>query len=219
MIRPSNFHSIPKQTQRLAERHNTKDLNVVSCDIDIIIEPGVYKTSGDSELMASSVKIGRTENFLEIGCGSGIVSIAVSKRAGHGLAVDINDKAVANSKRNVEKHGIKNLEFLVSDVFDKVTGKFDVVICNPPYNNHEAKDNIDRMFWDPQDEMKRKFFEQVRNYLLPKGRIYFGWADFADIDADLPFRLASENGLELVNRFSQRHKDDFTFYVLEFSIK
>lgn len=65
---------------------------------------------------------------------------------------------------------------------------------------------------------ERKFFEEVDKYLKPNGRIYFGWADFADIDVDLPFKLADENGYELVNKFSKPHGKDFTFYVLEFCL-
>jgi tRNA1(Val) A37 N6-methylase TrmN6 len=76
-------------------------------------------------------------------------------------------------------------------------GKIDVVICNPPYTSHNVSDDIDRMYWDPNDEMKKKFFNEVRNYLKDNGRIYFGWANFADIAVELPLRLAQENNLTL----------------------
>jgi methylase of polypeptide subunit release factors len=93
---------------------------------------------------------------------------------------------------------------------------FDVIICNPPYTQHEVRDTIDRMFWDPHDEMKKTFFKNVGTHLRPAGKIYFGWADFADINMNLPFKLAQENGYVLVNTFKKPHKNDFNFYVLEF---
>lgn len=185
----------------------------------ITVNPGVYQTSGDSELMAESVEITEDQNFLEIGCGTGVISIALAKHASQGVGVDINEKAVENSKYNAEAQGISNINFFKSDVFENVEGKFDVIICNPPYTKHEVKDNIDRMFWDPEDEMKQKFFREVGGYLKPNGKIYFGWADFADIDVDLPFKLAEASGYKLVNTFTKSHKSDFTFYVLEFSSK
>ncbi|TXI96161.1 MAG: methyltransferase domain-containing protein [Burkholderiaceae bacterium] len=143
----------------------------------------------------------------------------VPKRAASGVSVDVNEKAVANARRNAEMQSIKNVEFLVSNVFKKVTGMFDVIICNPPYTKHEVRDNIDRMFWDPEDEMKRTFFKEVGNHLKLGGKIYFGWADFVDIDTDLPFKLAEENGYVLVDTFKKPHESDFHFYVLEFARK
>ncbi len=215
-IKQTDFHSIPRQYTRLEERHNAKPFEVECCRMKIVVNCGVYQTSGDSDLMAESVQIRQEENFLEIGCGAGVVSIAVAKRAKNGLGVDINDKAVENSKQNAEAQNVQNVEFLVSNVFENVDGKFDVIICNPPYTKHEVRDNIDRMFWDPENEMKRRFFKEVGKFLKPNGKIYFGWADFADIDVNLPFKLAEENEYEFVSKFSKSHGKDFTFYVLEF---
>ena len=218
-IKQTKFHSIPRQSARLEERHTGKPYEVECCGMKIMVNPGVYQTSGDSDLMAGSVEITKDENFLEIGCGTGVISIALAKRTLHGIGVDINEKAVENSKYNAETQGVSNIKFFKSDVFENVDGKFDVIICNPPYTKHEVKDNIDRMFWDPEDEMKQKFFREVGGYLKPNGKIYFGWADFADIDIDLPFKLAEASGYKLVNTFTRPHKSDFTFYVLEFSSK
>ncbi|NTV22524.1 MAG: class I SAM-dependent methyltransferase [Candidatus Yonathbacteria bacterium] len=219
MIKKSNFHSIPSQAKRLDERHTDNSFEVAICGMKIAVEPGVYQTSEDSELMAESVEITKNQNFLEIGCGTGVVSISVAKRAANGIGVDINEKAVANARRNAEAQKIDNLQFFVSDVFEKVTGNFDVIICNPPYTKHDAKDNIERMFWDPENEMKQTFFKEVGGYLKMRGKIYFGWADFADIDTNLPFKLAEKHGYILVNTFKKPHKNDFHFYVLEFTRK
>ena len=215
-IKQTDFHSVPSQSAMLEERKTREPFEVECCGMKIVVNPGVYQTSGDSDLMAKSVKIENNETFLEIGCGTGVISIAVAKRAKSGVGVDINDKAVENSKQNAEVQGVRNIEFFRSNVFENISEKFDIIICNPPYTKHEVRDNIDRMFWDPEDEMKHKFFKEVGAYLKPNGRIYFGWADFADIDVDLPFKLADENGYELVGKFNKPRGKDFTFYVLEF---
>ncbi len=91
-----------------------------------------------------------------------------------------------------------------------------MIICNPSYTRHGVHDTIVRLFWDPNDEMKKRVFLEVASYLIPNGHIYFGWANFGDIDVDLPFRLAAENGFRLKNTFSEAHNSDVTFYVLEF---
>lgn len=216
MIKQSNFHSIPRQANRLEERHTDQLFEVGCCGMKIIVEPGVYQTSGDSDLMAESVGITKDQNFLEVGCGTGVVSIEIAKRAAKGVGVDINERAVENSRHNAEAQGVTNVSFFLSNVFEKVDGQFDVIICNPPYTKHEVRDNIDRMFWDPEDEMKQKFFKEVGAHLKPIGRIYFGWADFADIDVDLPFKLAKANGYTLANTYKRPHGEDFNFYVFEF---
>ncbi len=218
MFHPTHFHSIPRQAKRLEERHTDNALEVNVCGMNIAVDPGVYQTAGDSELMAEVVRISKHETFLEVGCGTGVVSIAVARRAARGVAVDINERAVANAVRNARTHHVSNVEFFVSNVFEKVSGQFDVIICNPPYTKHEVRDTIDRMFWDPNDEMKRAFFREVGTHLAPGGRIYFGWADFADIDVNLPFTLAAEYGYALVNTFKKPHNNDFSFYVLEFAM-
>lgn len=215
-IPQSDFLSVPKQAKRLEERHTAAQMHVHCGALDIVVDPGVYQTSTDTKLMMESVDIGQTENFLEIGCGSGVVSIAVAKRAASGLGVDINALAVANSVRNAQLQGVSNVEFLLSNGFEQVAGVFDVIICNPPYTRHDVQDTIDRMFWDPNDEMKERFFKEASAHLKLNGRIYFGWANFGDIDVDLPFRLAAENGFRLENTFSEAHNSDVTFYVLEF---
>ncbi len=181
-IKSCNFHSIPRQAKRLDERHTSESMEVERCGMTIIVDTGVFQTDGDSELMAESVRIEKDESFLEVGCGSGIVSLVVAQKAASGIGVDINERAVECSKRNAQAHNITNVEFLRSDVFENVTGVFDVIICNPPYTSHEVRDDIDRMFWDPENEMKRKFFSDVGKHLKHGGRIYFGWANFADID-------------------------------------
>lgn len=218
-IKASNFQSIPRQSVRLDERHKQEPIDVECCGMQIRANTGVYATSGDSELMVETVKISPTETFLEIGCGTGVISIALSKRASSGIGVDINDLAVENSKFNAERHKVQNVQFYKSNVFENVSGKFDVIVCNPPYTNHDVSDNIDRMYWDPNDEMKRAFFKEVGNYLEENGRIYFGWADFGDIDVDLPLKLAEENDLTLIKTTEKPHGNKFTFLVFEFKKK
>lgn len=216
MIQQSHYYSIPSQFHRLEERHNTETIRVDLCGMSLVVDRGVYQTSGDSELMVESVDIGKTESFLEIGCGTGVVSLALACRSAGGIGVDINELAVESSKKNALAQKRKNVEFLVSDVFEDVEGMFDVVVCNPPYTKHPVRDNIDRMFWDPEDEMKHRFFEEIGGYLKPDGRIYFGWANFADIDVELPLKLAQSNGYKLTRTFQKPHRNKFTFYVFEF---
>ena len=78
---------------------------------------------------------GRGRNFLEIGCGSGALSLLASSLGWKVSACDINPFAVAASKGNFDSHGLDGQikeggvgpeEFPFSD-------KFDLIIWNLPY--------------------------------------------------------------------------------------
>lgn len=218
-LESSGLNFVPRQTAKLKTRHLDKPTEVECCGMKIRANTGVYDTAGDSELMIETVEISLAEDFLEIGCGTGVVSIALAKRSHSGLGIDINELAIENSKFNAKRHGIKNVCFFKSDVFKNIEGEFDVIVCNPPYTNHAVSDNIDKMFWDPNDEMKKIFFKEAGRYLKKNGRIYFGWANFGDIDLDLPLKLAKENGYKLVNISEKPCAKGYIFIVFEFKNK
>lgn len=184
---------------------------------EFIALKNVYETGPDTELMAESVDISPKQTFVEIGCGTGAVCLILGEKAKSGLGVDINPDAVKNAKLNKKRMKSKNVAFKLSNVFDSVESKFDIVICNPPYSPYKPKDEVDMMFWDENDAMKKKFFRQVGKHLKPGGFVYFGYADFADIDQDLPKRLAKKAGLKFVKRYSRYWgKEDRVFFVYKF---
>jgi release factor glutamine methyltransferase len=215
-IKAGKFKAKDSQAEYIAERREADTQIKNFAGFDLAIFGGVYKASTDTQLMIDTVEILPTQNFLEVGCGCGVIAMALALKAKQGLGVDINSQAIANSIVNTKKYQIANLEFLQSDLFDQVKGKFDVVVCNPPYSNHRAEDEVAKMFWDDDNEMKRRFFEQVGSYLLPGGVIYFGWADFADIDVNLPFELAEKNGFKVVDisKKKSNHRN-YSLFVLK----
>lgn len=90
----------------------------------------------ETEILADAV-IKSTEKdckVLELCTGSGCVAIAVAKARPDltVTAIDISDAAIMLAKENAELNGVK-VNFLVSDLFSKVHGRFDVIVCNPPY--------------------------------------------------------------------------------------
>lgn len=76
-------------------------------------------------------------NVLEIGTGSGIISIMLAKlvESIKIVAVDINDDALALAKRNAKKHQVEHkIEFIKSDLYENIkNNEFDMTISNPPY--------------------------------------------------------------------------------------
>lgn len=54
------------------------------------------------------------------------------------FGVDISEKAIELSKKNKKKLGIKNVNFILSDMFSNLDEKnFDIIVSNPPYIDKE----------------------------------------------------------------------------------
>jgi len=97
--------------------------------------PEVYEPSDDSFLLMKYSK-NLKGSVLDVGCGSGIQSLANAKSNPKNTVtgVDINPKAVECSRYNAKLNGIENSEFFESDLFENVPGKsFDSIVFNPPY--------------------------------------------------------------------------------------
>ena len=74
--------------------------------------------------------------ILELGTGSGIVSIVLHKEllSPEITATDISSEALYVAKNNAHKYRITDINFLVSDWFSEFKNeKYDLIISNPPY--------------------------------------------------------------------------------------
>lgn len=73
-------------------------------------------------------------SFLDIGCGSGCITISLAHYTNiKGLGVDIFQNNIDICYKNAKNNNCENVEFILSDVFENVTSKYDLIISNPPY--------------------------------------------------------------------------------------
>ena len=102
------------------------------CKITITNFEGVYEPAEDSELMVNHLPE-ITGSVLEIGCGTGIISVHLASKGAQVTAVDLNPKAVEATRFNSTNNGVK-IEVLEGDMFAPVEGRrFGTIVCNPPY--------------------------------------------------------------------------------------
>lgn len=73
-------------------------------------------------------------DVLDMCTGSGCILLSLLKYTNdcHGVGVDISEKALEVAEENNRRLG-KDAVFLQSNLFEKVEGKFDVIVSNPPY--------------------------------------------------------------------------------------
>jgi len=75
-------------------------------------------------------------HIVEIGCGSGIISIMLALLLPEAklTAVDISGEALQVSRHNALKHGVSDrITFIESSYLDGVSGAIDMIVSNPPY--------------------------------------------------------------------------------------
>jgi len=130
----------------------------------------IYSPKEDSYLLAEQVKIcAKNKSVLDIGTGSGILArTAKDAEAKSVSASDINSEAVNEAK----KSGIKAVK---SDLFKKVTGKFDLIVFNPPYlpkDKREDKESAQATTGGNKgDEIILRFLKQAAKHLNKDGII------------------------------------------------
>ncbi len=87
-----------------------------------------------------------TKKLLELGCGSGIISIYAAQKGALVTATDINLKALEFLHRNSIQNNVQ-LNILYSNLFDKIEDlNFDYIIINPPYYPKDPK-NTKEQAW------------------------------------------------------------------------
>ena len=106
--------------------------------ISLTIPPTVYPPKEDTALMASRIiklGAGKKRKFLEVGCGSGALTVLAASLGWNVFACDINPFAVAATKGNLEKNrqtGVVKEGGIGPDGFP-FEEKFDLIIWNLPY--------------------------------------------------------------------------------------
>lgn len=135
------------------------------------------------------IKKSKKDSFriLDLCTGSGIIAITLKKEIVEKyteiVASDISEKALSIAIENANNNNA-NITFIKSDLFDNISGKFDLIISNPPYISYKdkitIKDNV--LNYDPHLALfaeedgiyfYRKIIEKAVHYLSKDGVIFF----------------------------------------------
>ena len=108
--------------------------------MDFLINESVLVPRPETELLIENAieifKNHESPKILELGTGSGIISIVLRKELSNPCvtAIDISKEALGIAKINAQKHKISDIRFILSDWFSEIMNeKFDLIISNPPY--------------------------------------------------------------------------------------
>ncbi len=143
---------------------------------------GVYDPSEDSYMLveAALAEVKPGEKVLEVGTGSGIVSLFLKDHA-NVTATDISPIACKNARRN-------GVAVVRADLYQGICGQFDMVIFNPPYLPTADEDRLgswlDHAFDGGPNGRKviARFLEDIGSILPPCGRVLTVFSSLTGID-------------------------------------
>ncbi len=102
---------------------------------DIKVNESVLIPRPETELLCEQALkvINTSSNVLDLCTGSGTIALTIKKEKGcNVVASDVSEKALAVAIENFKAHGL-DIQTVLSDMFENINGKFDLIISNPPY--------------------------------------------------------------------------------------
>lgn len=142
--------------------------------IKLDIAVGIYEPREDSVLIAKvleeELKKEKIKSVLEIGCGSGFLSIIAAKNGCDVVAADIDSNTVVCAKQNAELNNVK-VKTVRSNLFDNLEGKFDLIVFNPPYLPEEQTENSRAWAGGKNLEIITRFIKEAKRHLESDAKI------------------------------------------------
>jgi len=100
------------------------------------ITDDVLDPRGDTETLIAAALEHAGDRILDLGTGSGVIAItmAAERPTAKVVASDISNSALDVAQKNARDLGVADrLSFVQGSWFDAVTGRFDLILSNPPY--------------------------------------------------------------------------------------
>lgn len=204
----------PAAVARMREHQESYEFEVSG--LPIIVLPGVWSPAYDwsSLFYVENFPDVAGLSFLEIGSGTGVISVFAGLRgARRVVAVDVNEAAVRNTLMNFDRFNISNADARLSDGFSEVHETFDVITWNAPYHGSRPADVLERGCADENYHDIRLFFRDIGRYLNANGMVVFGFSESGDLP--LIESLIADSGFRTRQRLSDwREGYNCMLYVL-----
>lgn len=154
--------------------------------LDLLVDKRALIPRYETEILVDLIINDNSNNkkILDIGTGSGAISLALSKNLKDSkiIGVDISKNAIDLANENKIKLNSNNVEFKESDIFSNIDEKFDIIVSNPPYINKEDFEKLDnKLYYEPQNALYggedglyfyKKIIKNAKNFLNKNGKIY-----------------------------------------------
>ena len=140
--------------------------NIINVNENVLIPR--YETEFLVELVLKSIPENFKGNILDIGTGSGCISISIAKKLKNAkvVGIDISKKALEVATSNKEINSSNNVEFKNIDLFNMHNfNNFEIIISNPPYVSYNEEVGKETKF-EPQNAIFAEnnglvFYEEI----------------------------------------------------------
>lgn len=167
-------------------QHLTGTMNFMGLDFDVAENVLIPRIDTEYLVEEAMTYVEDGARVLDVCTGSGCILLSLMKYKNDisGVGVDVSDDALALSRKNAEKLGVENVQFIKSDLFQNVEGKFDYILSNPPYIRRAEIDGLmdEVRLHEPhlaldggEDglDFYRKIAHEAKDYLESEGRLFF----------------------------------------------
>ncbi len=91
------------------------------------------KVDKGTELLVKHMKAKKDDRVLDLGCGYGVIGIAVAGLARYVVLTELNQRGARLARENLELNGVDNAEVRNGNLYEPVEEeKFDIILCNLP---------------------------------------------------------------------------------------
>lgn len=109
------------------------------------------------------------ESALDLGCGSGVLTLGLSEHTRRVVAADLNPRAVAMTRFSAALNGVDRIETRTGDLFETVRGeRFELIVCNPPF---VLSPRPTYMYRDGGASLSRRIVREAPDHLADGGTL------------------------------------------------
>lgn len=125
----------------------------------------------------------RKNTFLELGSGTGIISVFAASKGAVVTSSDINPAAVANTIENAKKNGV-TVKAIQTDMFDSIPHQlFDLIVINPPYYPKDPTSDAEKAWYCGTDfQYFSKLFASLGAFMHSESEVYMILSDDCELD-------------------------------------
>ena len=189
VVKPSEAKQIEEIVQkRLTGRplwYVMGDTQFYGCKIKV--DERVLIPRPETEILAEqAVKtVEEGDKVLDLCTGSGCLAVAIAKNCAQKhvkvTASDVSDAALMLAKENAALNGAE-VNFVQSDLFSKIHGRFNLIVCNPPYIRTDELSSLQREVRDYEPrialdggedglEVYRRIAKEISRYIARGGML------------------------------------------------
>lgn len=193
-------HIVARTYRPLLVRYLSKTRTYRQDDIILEVPPQVFHPGFFFSTKILMSYLNRFElarkRFLELGCGSGLISIQAVKKGALVTSSDINKIAIEYLRKNAARNKAE-LNIILSDLFTNIPQQqFDIIAINPPFYKKQPHTELEyAWFCGENGEYFSALFNALNNYMHDQSEVLM--ILFEGCDLEMIENMAAANGLSL----------------------